>query len=152
MKRWIKVFTLWFVMGALYFVLEGLWRIPKGGYANIVMLPIGGLCGVAVGSINQLPRFYRLPVLVQALIGTGIVLLVEFGAGCILNLWLGLGIWDYSTMWGNVLGQICLPFAFLWLAIMPFCVWLEDTLRWGFWKEGQPYTLASVYKEFATLK
>jgi len=150
-KRWSRLLTLWFIMGALYYILEGLWRIPKGGYANIVMLPIGGLCGIAVGGINQIPRFYRLPVLIQSLIGTGIVLAVEFAAGCVINLWLGLGIWDYSNLPFNVLGQISLPFALLWFAIMPLAIWLEDTLRWGFGWDGKRYGLGRIYIDLVTL-
>ena len=152
MKRWARLLTLWFIMGALYYVLEGLWRIPQGGYANIVMLPIGGLCGIAVGSINQIPRFYRLPVILQSLIGAAMVLAVELAAGIILNVWLGLGIWDYSGLPWNLLGQICLPFALLWLLLMPFAIWLEDTLRWGFGWNGRRYSLWSIYKEFFTFK
>lgn len=152
MKKIMRLLALWFIIGALYYVLEGLWRIPKGGYANIVMLPIGGLCGITVGSINQIPRFFKLPVIVQSLIGAGMVLVVELAAGLILNVWLGLGIWNYSNLPGNILGQICLPFAFLWLLIMPFAIWLEDTLRWGFGWNGKWYSLGSIYKEFFTLK
>lgn len=133
-------------MGALYYVPEGLWHIPRGGYANIVMLPIGGMCGLAVGGINQIPRFYKMPVFIQLLVGASIILIVEFAAGLILNVWLGLEIWDYSTMPGNILGQICLPFALLWLLLMPFCLWLEDHLRWGFWQERQPYSLIRIYR------
>ena len=42
----------------------------------------------------------------QSVIGAVIVLAVEFISGCVLNLWLGLGVWDYSNQPGNVLGQI----------------------------------------------
>ncbi len=79
--RLVKLLIIWFFMGMVYFTIEGLWRIPQGGYANIVMLPIGGLCGLLVGSINQIPKFYKMPVIVQSFIGMIIVLVVEFAAG-----------------------------------------------------------------------
>jgi hypothetical protein len=114
-----------------------------------------------VGAINQRPGFYRAPVIVQAMIGALIVLAVEFASGCILNLWLGLGIWDYSNQPGNVLGQICPAFGLLWFLIMPLAIWAEDTARWLIWAyecavygkaekppDIAPYSLKSVYKDF----
>lgn len=114
------------------------------------MLPIGGLCGVAVGSINQIPRFFKLPVFIQSIIGTVIVLAVELCSGLLLNVVLGLGIWDYSDMWGNLYGQVCVQFAFLWLLLMPFAIWLEDRLRWGFGWNGKLYSLLGIYSDFFT--
>jgi hypothetical protein len=83
-----------------------------------------------------------------------------------LNLWLGLGVWDYSGMWGNVLGQVCPLYAVIWTAGMPAAIWAEDTARWLLWcwdkliaghqtyppPDIPPYTLGSIYKEFITFK
>ena len=143
-----RIIILWLCLGMVYLTIEGLWR----GWTNIVMLPIGGFCGIAVGAVNQSPKFYKCKMVWQSLIGTVIVLVVEFVSGCILNLWLGLGIWDYTGEFGNILGQICLPYAGLWFLLMPFAIWLEDHLRWVFWKEGEHYTLLSIYKELFTFK
>lgn len=153
-----RILILWTVLGALYVALETVFR----GYSHPTMLFVGGLCGVLVGAINQIPRFYRAPVIVQSVIGALIVLAVEFASGCILNLWMGLAIWDYSNQPGNVLGQICPAFGLLWLLIMPLAIWAEDTVRWLIWfyekaTQGngdipqplfRPYTLKSVYGDF----
>lgn len=152
MKKINKALILWFCIGAVYFVIEGIWRIPKGGNANIVMLPIGGICGLAVGYINQIPKFYKMKVLYQSLIGAALTLCVELIAGLILNVWLGLGIWDYSHLPFNLMGQVCLLYGVLWVFLMPFAIWFEDTLRWGFWQERQPYTLKSIYVDFIKFK
>lgn len=61
------------------------------------------------------------------------VTIAEFYAGCVLNLWLGLGIWDYSALPGNLLGQICPQFWAVWCllaapVIVAFdwlCYWLD---------------------------
>lgn len=92
MSKVLKVLTIWFLMGMVYFVIEGIWRIPKGGDANISMLFVGGLCGLLIGSINQIPKFYNMSVFKQSLIGTGIVLVIEYTAGYILNIKMGLDI------------------------------------------------------------
>ncbi|MCL2772201.1 MAG: putative ABC transporter permease [Oscillospiraceae bacterium] len=143
-----RVLILWFFMGMIYLTIEGIWR----GWTNIVMLPIGGLCGIAIGEINQMPLFYKSKMVWQSLIGAVIVLAVEFVSGCILNIWLGLGIWDYTGKFGNIYGQICIQYAILWFLLMPFAIWVEDYLRWLFWREGKPYNLLSIYKELFTLK
>lgn len=152
-----RILTIWAALGAAYVVFETLFR----GYSHPSMFVVGGLCGVLVGAINQAPRFYRAPVIVQSVIGAVIVLAVEFVSGCVLNLWLGLGVWDYSNQPGNVLGQICPAFGLLWLFIMPLAIWAEDTTRYLIWAYDcavyhsqeapptiAPYSLKSVYGDF----
>lgn len=148
----IKVFVLWAIIGAVYFVLEGIWHIPSGGYVNIIMLPIGGLCGVCIGAINQIPKFYNMRVVFQCIISTVIVLVIEFVSGMILNVGFGLDIWNYSDQPFNLLGQICLYYGVLWFFLSPAAIWLEDYLRYKLWGEGTPYTLISIYIELVLLK
>jgi len=143
-----RVLILWLCIGMIYLTIEGLWR----GWTNITMLPIGGFCGIAVGAVNQSKTFYKCKIVWQSFIGAVIVLAVEFISGCILNIWLGLDIWDYTGKFGNIMGQICLPYAALWFLLMPFAIWTEDYLRWVFWKEANPYTVLSIYKELFTFK
>lgn len=152
MKKLVKVLILWAIIGSMYFVLEGLWHIPSGGYANIIMLPIGGLCGICIGAINQIPKFYNMRIVFQSLLSTIIVLTIEFLSGCILNLGLGLNLWDYSLYPFNILGQVCLHYGVLWFLISPFAIWIEDRLRYILWKEGSPYTLLSIYVDLITFK
>lgn len=38
-------------------------------------------------------------------------LIAEFITGCIVNLWLGWDVWDYSNLKFNILGQTSLTFA-----------------------------------------
>lgn len=155
-----RILTIWAALGAAYVTIEVLYR----GRSHPAMFVVGGLCGLLVGAINQVPKFYNAPIIVQSLIGALIVLAVEFVSGCVLNLWLGLGIWDYSGQPGNVLGQICPAFGLIWFAIMPLAIWAEDTARWLFWAYDvnvygkdthaplHPYSLKSVYKDFFTMK
>ena len=152
MSKILKMLAIWFIIGMVYFVIEGVWRIPKGGYANISMLAVGGLCGLLVGSINQIPRFYNMSVWKQSVIGTFIVLAVEYISGHILNIKPGLAIWDYSNMYFNINGQICFEFAVLWFFLMAAAIWREDFIMWELWKGGKEYWLKEVYMEFLGLK
>ena len=152
-----KILTLWAALGVMYVDMETVFR----GYSHPSMLIVGGLCGVLVGAINQHPRFYNAPVILQSAAGALIVLVVEFLAGCALNLWLGLDVWDYTGQPGNILGQVCPLFGLLWFLIMPLAIWAEDTARWFIWlyesviykreldKPALPmYSLVSVYFDF----
>jgi len=153
MKNSHKILVLWFCLGLLYYALEGVFHLfSNGGWANVLMLPVGGFCCVAVGGINQLPAFYKLNVLFQSLLGALIVTAVEFVSGVILNIWLKMDIWDYSNLPLNVAGQICLLFSFIWFMLIPAAIWLEDMLRLKLWNEGEYYTLGDIYKELIGIK
>ena len=69
-----RILTIWATLGAAYVVFETLFR----GYSHPSMFVVGGLCGVLVGTINQAPRFYRAPVIVQSVIGA-VIVLAAFG-------------------------------------------------------------------------
>lgn len=56
-------------------------------------------------------------LLYKSLAGCLIITAVELVAGCVVNLALGLAVWDYSGVPGNIAGQICPPFMLAWLII-----------------------------------
>lgn len=60
-------------------------------------------------------------------------------AGLILNVWLGLNMWDYSNMPGNILGQICPQFTLLWFFLSAFGIFLDDLIRWLLFGEEKPH-------------
>ena len=63
-------------------------------------------------------------------------------AGLILNVWLGLGVWDYSALPGNLWGQICPEYAVLWVPLSAAAIVVDDWLRYWIWGEERPhYTL-----------
>lgn len=128
-----KYLFLYTVMGAVYVIVEFLWR----GYSHFSMFLLAGACGVLIGRINcLLPRIT--PVWIQMLIGTAIILYGEFVSGCVLNLWLGLDIWDYSDVPLNLLGQICLPYAAAWFFLSLAAILLDGYLRYWFFGEEKP--------------
>ncbi len=118
--------VLLFLMGGMgYFCLELLWR----GWSHWTMVLVGGLCFIGVGRINEVLD-WDTPLVLQALIGTAVITVVEFASGCVLNLWLGLNIWDYSDLPLNVLGQVCLLYAVLWYFLALPVIVVDDYLRW----------------------
>ena len=141
MKEKLKVILKHAVLalcgGCVYFLIEMAWR----GHSHWTMAVLGGVCFVLIGDINEFSP-WNMPLVLQGAIGSGIVTLLELVSGIILNLWLGLGIWDYSNMPFNFLGQICLPFSLLWVALSVVAVILDDWLRYWLFGEDRPtYTL-----------
>jgi uncharacterized membrane protein len=66
------------------------------------------------------------------------ITVLEFFAGLIVNVWLGLGVWDYSGVPFNIMGQVSLPFVFAWVALSAVGIWLDDYLRWKLYDEERP--------------
>lgn len=135
MSRAIKAVTLLLIGGSVYCCVELLWR----GYSHWSMFLLGGVCFLLLGGLNEwLPWDWGL--VWQALIGASVVTGAEFVAGLILNVWLGLGVWDYSSLWGNVLGQICPQYVLAWVFLSPVAIVLDDVLRWKLFSEETPIT------------
>lgn len=134
LKRYHKEIILWLIGGLLYMGIELMWR----GYSHWTMFVLGGICFVLLGRINEVIP-WNMPLWQQALIGTAIITGLEFITGCIVNLWLGWNVWDYSNVPFNVLGQICLPYILLWIPISLTGIFLDDYLRHWFFKEERPH-------------
>ena len=101
------------------------------------MFALGGLCFIGLGLINEvLP--WDMPLWQQVVIGAGIITVLEFLTGCVVNLWLGWGVWDYGNKPGNILGQICPQFFLLWLPVSLAGIVLDDWLRYWWWGEERP--------------
>ena len=122
-----------FIIGA--FVYMGI-EIAFRGYTHWTMGIVGGLCFVIIGGLNNYYD-WQMPFWKQCLVGALVVTSLEFVAGVVLNLELGLSIWDYSNMFGNVLGQICLPFSIAWYGLSGVAIIFDDFLRW--WLFGEPF-------------
>lgn len=133
MKRAIKHAVLFVAGGSAYYGIEVLWR----GYSHWAMAVLGGLCFLLVGAINEVLS-WDTPLWRQALYGAVIITALELEAGILLNLVLGLDIWDYSGLPCNFLGQICLPYFLLWLPLSLAAILLDDWLRYLLFGEERP--------------
>lgn len=133
-KKLIFKYTVLFTVGGtLYYLIELLWR----GHSYISMAITGGICFVLIGLINEVLS-WETPLVFQMFIAACIITVVEFIAGCILNLWLKLDIWDYSNMPLNLLGQICIPYFFLWYLLSAVGIILDDWMRYWWFGERRP--------------
>ncbi len=106
-----------------YGLIEVIWR----GTTHWSMLLAGGLCLRLIGAAGR--RMESAPALYKCIAGGAIITAVELCIGCICNLWLHMGVWDYSRLPFNLGGQVCLLYSVLWGALSGFAMKLEKALR-----------------------
>lgn len=118
-------------------IIELLWR----GSSHWSMFILGGACFLIVGLINEKNRG-RLPLLLQMLISAIIITVLEFVTGYIVNIRMGLDVWDYHDLPYNIMGQVCLLYTVFWFFLSLVCIIADDWLRHIlFGEEKQKYKL-----------
>lgn len=121
---------LFLIGGRLYTWIEIIWR----GWTHWTMFYLGGGCFVIMGLLNEHFLPWHMPLFWQAIISACIITALEFIVGCIINLWLGWQVWDYSDLLFNLLGQICLYYFLLWIPISAAGIILDDWIRYLFYR------------------
>ena len=143
MTRWSKPVLstlLWTWGAAVYFFLEVAYKSLTGHPERIswTMLAVALLLCIPVERCGaELP--WGCPLWLQALACASLVTAAEFVTGLVLNRWLGLGVWDYSHLWGNLWGQICPQFTALWWGLCLAFIPIFDWLRWAVEGGERPY-------------
>lgn len=126
-----------------------------GGFSSLWMGLLGGFIFILLGLLNEI-RFIKLklPLALQALIGSFIITTLEFLTGLIFNVWLGFNIWNYEglPLAHLFLNQINLFHSLMWFILSPLAFWLDDTLRWVFYKVGFSQDQKKYYNFFWYLK
>ena len=109
MKKFMELGSVFAVGGAIYVLIEMLFR----GHSHWTMYFVGGIAVLLLYIISAMhDSSFR-----KWLMGTAVILTVEFVSGIIINIQLGWAVWDYSAYRFNLYGQICLPFALYWFAL-----------------------------------
>ncbi len=129
-----RTLLLCLIGGAVYCGIELLWR----GGTHWTMFLLAALLSLPLDQINE-HLSWDTPFPLQALCGGLGITLAELLAGVLLNLWLGLGVWDYSALPCNLWGQICLSYSVLWVLLAAFGIVLFDVLRWWLFGEQMPH-------------
>ena len=129
-----KYFILGIIGGAIYVLLEMLWR----GFSHWTMFLLGAVCFILIGLVNEVFE-WDTPLILQMFCGCAIITALEFITGCIVNLWLGWDVWDYSRYKFNVLGQISLRSSVGWYFLSLVGIFLDDWLRYRLFGEEKPH-------------
>lgn len=130
----VKYLILFVIGGTLYFLIEILWR----QYSYFSMFILGGLCFTSVGVLKD--HFFKDKgsLLMQQVLASLIITLLELIFGLVLNSTLGLSVWDYSEVKYNFMGQICLKYSILWFFLSLPTIILYDYLKYLLFNEKKP--------------
>lgn len=120
MNKTIKKFC--FGAGS-YGIIEILYR----GHTHWTMPLTGGICFTVLCDVMK--KLKSCSLLKKCVIGSMIITSIEFICGYIVNLILGLKVWDYSKNKCNILGQICLLYSVMWAFLtIPICAFANKKL------------------------
>lgn len=123
MMTTLEMLTVFLLGGSAYGAIEVLWR----GRTHWSMLLTGGVCFALIYLIASRSRESRFR---QYILCAAVVTTVEFLAGILLNLKLGLDVWDYSRRRWNLFGQICARYSLYWLILsVPACALSRSLYR-----------------------
>ena len=120
----IKKYSLLFILGAVgYAAMETIWR----GHTHWSMMIAGGLCFILFSLAAEALRGRS--ILLRAVTCAVGVTAIEFIFGVVFNIYLGMGVWDYSHVPFNIMGQICPMFSLLWAGIAIAFLPLADAIN-----------------------
>ena len=98
-----------FIIGAFgYMIAEILWR----SYTHWTMGILGGLCFMLIYNSNKVLK--NVILWKRCVCFAIIITFLELVSGIIINIWLKLGVWDYSAIPLNIYGQICPLYSLIW--------------------------------------
>lgn len=124
----------WVAGGLLYGFLE----ILHHGHTHWTMILLAALLSIPLDiANNRIP--WEMPLLLQALLGGLVVTGAELASGLVLNVWMGLSIWDYSGMPGNLWGQITPQYSAVWVLLSGVAIVLFDWIDYWIGGGKQPH-------------
>lgn len=134
MKNAINKLILANIMGGAYFLIEVLYD----GTSHWSMYLLGAFIGILIGQLNEYGIKWETPLWKQILLGEAIILPLEFLTGCVVNIWLGLNVWDYSDLPLSLLGQTSLTFAPMFIPCIVLAIIVDDYYRYKFMDGEKP--------------
>lgn len=148
MRRLMEYVILYIFMGFSYYLMEIGWR----GYSHISMLILGGVCGILIGLLNEHKLKWDMYFEKQVLYGIVLVLVLEFITGVLLHYVLKIRppVWDYSNLPLNLLGQISLVFAPVFIVPISIAIVADDYYRYTVMDEEKPryrFKLIEMFKK-----
>ncbi|MCM1545008.1 MAG: putative ABC transporter permease [Ruminococcus sp.] len=124
-KRRIIEYVIIFCIGSfMYGLIEVLYR----GYTHWTMMLTGGVVFAVLYLVNL--SLKTRSFVLRGLIGCLIITLTEFLVGVTVNLIFKMHVWDYSSIPGNLFGQICPLFSLWWFLLSIPAVYIIVFLHW----------------------
>lgn len=137
LKNIFRATVIFLVSAFIYCSCEYIFR----QYTHWSMFILSGICGVCfIDAINNVCSF-EMGYLNQIAISTILCTIAEGICGLIVNIWLGLNVWDYSTLPGTFFYNQCnIFFVGIWALIIAAGILICDFINYYWFKiEPCPY-------------
>ena len=147
MRKAVLSLVLWTWTGTTYFFVEVVFKTLRGRPETIswTMLALAILLAIPLERFGaELP--WDCPLWLQALICGTAITAAELAAGLVLNICLGMAVWDYSSLPGNLWGQICPQFWALWCLLSLPMIVILDWLRYAVEGGETPHYTMRFYR------
>jgi uncharacterized membrane protein len=146
MKKLIKYMVLFLVFGVTYYFIETLYS----GSSSTTSIIMGGIGGILISFINifyshDTAKWKQITLTALAMI------FIEMVTGLILKQF-GIIIWDYTGMFMNVEGVICLQYSLYWLVLSPIAIQLDDLIEWTYFGGQKPDGLIDYFRKLIKLQ
>lgn len=105
---------------------------PRQTRKCFLLLPLCPVYGLGVLAVLALPEKLTDSSLELVLWGGLTATAVEYGVHLAYEQLLGVHFWDYSGVWGNFRGRVCVPFSLVWgVLLAAWLPWFQPlVLRW----------------------
>ena len=147
MRKAVLSLLLWTWTGTTYFFEEVVFKTLRGRPETIswTMLALAILLAIPLERFGaELP--WDCPLWLQVLICGTAITAAELAAGLVLNICLGMAVWDYSSLPGNLWGQICPQFWALWCLLSLPMIVILDWLRYAVEGGETPHYTMRFYR------
>lgn len=121
----LKSLIIWCTGALIYGLIEIVYR----GYTHWTMILLAFAVSILLDAYNERIG-WDWSFIKQILVGGTIITIAEFIVGCIVNLWLGMNVWDYTNVPLNILGQICPQFWMAWCGLTMIAIPIFDWERY----------------------
>lgn len=131
MKKTILKNVVLFGVGTItYMLIEQIYR----GYTFFEMGICGGIAIIILDKINNYIS-WDMDILLQGCIGSALITGMEFIIGNLSLAGVLPKMWDYSNVWMNYKGIICLPFSLIWIVLSICAIMLADAINYYIFDE-----------------
>lgn len=126
--------ALWYfwMYSFLGYLLEKLFAKATGarqqGRKGFLLLPLCPVYGLGMLAVLALPEMNGVWLAAWGgIAATAVEYLVHWG----YERFFGVRFWDYSGVWGNLHGRVCLPFSLAWGLLTAAAVWwIQPRIEW----------------------
>ena len=130
MARWLWIFWIYSFLGyGLEKLFAAVTHAPNQGRKCFLLLPLCPVYGLGMLAVLALPPEHQEGLWLVVWGGLAATA-VEYAVHWAYDTFLHVRFWDYSRVWGNLHGRVCLPFTAAWGVLTALAVrWVQPEVE-----------------------